>query len=46
MLGRYENFPEGIHRIEHFTSALPSKKLQQKAHKKKSAKEEAKRFQK
>jgi hypothetical protein len=30
MLGRYENFPEGIHRIEHFTLALPSKKLQQK----------------
>jgi hypothetical protein len=30
MLGRYENFPEGIHRIEHFTSALPNKKLQQR----------------
>jgi len=30
MLGRYENFPEGIHRIEHFTLALPSKKLQQR----------------
>jgi hypothetical protein len=30
MLGFYENFPEGIHRIEHFTLALPNKKLQQK----------------
>jgi hypothetical protein len=30
MLGRYENFPEGVHRIELFTLALPSKKLQQK----------------
>jgi hypothetical protein len=30
MLGRYENFPEGVHRIEFFTLALPSKKLQQK----------------
>jgi hypothetical protein len=30
MLGRYENFPEGIHRIEHFTLALPNKKLQQR----------------
>ena len=30
MLGFYENFPENIHRTESFTSALPSKKLQQK----------------
>ena len=30
MLGFYENFPEGIHRTENFTSALPSKKLQQR----------------
>jgi hypothetical protein len=30
MLGRYENFPEGIHRIESFTSALATKKLQQR----------------
>jgi hypothetical protein len=30
MLGRYENFPENIHRIESFASALSSKKLQQK----------------
>ena len=30
MLGRYENFPEGIHRTESFTSSLSSKKLQQR----------------
>jgi hypothetical protein len=30
MLGRYENFPENIHRIEFFTSFLSSKKLQQR----------------
>ena len=30
MLGFYENFPEGVHRIQIFTSKLPSKKLQQK----------------
>jgi hypothetical protein len=30
MLGFYENFPEGIHRIERFTSAFSSKKLQQR----------------
>jgi hypothetical protein len=30
MLGRYENFPENIHRIESFASAFSSKKLQQK----------------
>jgi hypothetical protein len=30
MLGFYENFPEGIHRIESFTSSLSSKKLQQR----------------
>lgn len=29
MLGFYENFPEGVHRIESFTSALSSKRLQQ-----------------
>ena len=30
MLGRYENFPENIHRIENFTSSISSKKLQQR----------------
>jgi hypothetical protein len=30
MLGFYENFPEGIHRIESYTSSLSSKKLQQR----------------
>jgi len=30
MLGFYENFPEGIHKIENFTSALQSRKLQQR----------------
>ena len=30
MLGFYENFPEGIHKIEVFTSALQSRKLQQR----------------
>jgi hypothetical protein len=30
MLGFYENFPEGVHRTELFTSALTNKKLQQK----------------
>lgn len=30
MLGRYENFPTNIHRIESFTSSLSSKKLQQR----------------
>ncbi len=30
MLGFYENFPEGIHKIEAFTSALQSRKLQQR----------------
>jgi hypothetical protein len=30
MLGFYETFPENVHRIELFTSTLPSKKLQQK----------------
>jgi len=30
MIGFYENFPENIHRIENFTSALSSKKLQQR----------------
>lgn len=30
MLGFYENFPEGIHKIETFTSALQSRKLQQR----------------
>jgi hypothetical protein len=30
MLGFYENFPEGIHRIESFTSAFSKKKLQQR----------------
>jgi hypothetical protein len=30
MLGRYENFPGNVHRIESFASAFSSKKLQQK----------------
>jgi hypothetical protein len=30
MLGFYENFPENIHRIESFTSFVPSKQLQRK----------------
>ena len=30
MLGRYENFPAGIHRVESFTSAFSAKKLQQR----------------
>jgi len=30
MLGFYENFPEGIHKIESFTVTLSSKKLQQR----------------
>ncbi len=30
MLGFYENFPEGVHRIELFKLVLPSKKLQQR----------------
>jgi hypothetical protein len=30
MLGFYENFPEGIHRIASFTSALQNRKLQQR----------------
>lgn len=30
MLGRYENFPAGIHRAESFTSAFSAKKLQQR----------------
>ena len=29
MLGRYENFPVNIHRIENFTTPLSNKKLQQ-----------------
>ena len=30
MLGRYENFPVNIHRIENFTTPLSNKKLQQR----------------
>jgi hypothetical protein len=30
MLGRYDNFPVNIHRIENYTSKLSSKQLQQK----------------
>jgi hypothetical protein len=30
MLGRYENFPVNIHRIENFTTTLSNKKLQQR----------------
>jgi hypothetical protein len=30
MLGLYDNFPENIHRIENFVSALPDQKLQKK----------------
>jgi hypothetical protein len=30
MLGFYEYFPENVHRIESFTSSLPSKQLQQR----------------
>lgn len=30
MLGFYENFPEGVHRIENFMSALQGRKLQQR----------------
>jgi hypothetical protein len=30
MLGRYENFPVGIHRAESFTSVVSAKKLQQR----------------
>jgi len=30
MLGRYENFPAGIHRAESFTAAFSAKKLQQR----------------
>jgi hypothetical protein len=30
MLGLYENFPENIHRVDHYTSSLSSQKLQRK----------------
>ena len=30
MLGFYENFPEGVHRIDFFTSSLQNRKLQQR----------------
>jgi hypothetical protein len=30
MIGFYENFPVNIHRIENFTSSLPTRKLQQR----------------
>ena len=30
MLGRYDNFPENIHRIDSFTFSLPVRKIQEK----------------